>query len=136
MAYEKLLPQPTADETEAFWKAAKDHNLRLQRCRTCGKPHHYPRNLCPYCFSEDLEWIDASGRGTVYMRTIVRQAVLPGWADDVPYVFAIVELEEGPHITTNVVDCSPDEVKVGMPVTVLFEDVSDQFALVKFRPSA
>ncbi len=132
--YAKPLPRPTAVSQE-FWNAARGHELRLQRCRGCGQYIFYPRVFCPACLSDSLDWVTVSGRGRVYSFTVVRRAMHPGFRPDVPYVLAIVELEEGPRLTTNVVGCAPSDVRVEMPVEVVFDDVTPEVTLVKFRPS-
>jgi uncharacterized OB-fold protein len=128
------LPQPTPI-TQPFWGAARQHRLSIQRCRSCEQYVFYPRPLCPHCGSADLEWRDVSGRGTVYSYTIARRATARPFEPDVPYVIAIVELEEGPRMTTNIVGCPPDDVRIGMAVVAQFEDASDEITLVKFRPA-
>lgn len=132
--YAKPLPRPTAVSQE-FWAAARRHELRLQRCRSCGAHIFYPRAFCPACLSDSLEWTSVSGRGKVYSFTVVRRAMHPAFRPDVPYVLAIVELEEGPRLTTNIVGCDPSDVRVDMPVDVVFDDVTPEVTLVKFQPS-
>jgi uncharacterized OB-fold protein len=132
--YAKPLPRPTAVSRE-FWAAARRHELRVQRCRACGQHIFYPRVFCPACLSDGLEWVNVSGRGRVYSFTVVRRAMHPAFRPDVPYVLAIVELEEGPRLTTNIVGCDPLDVRVDMPVEVVFDDVTPEVTLVKFRPS-
>lgn len=131
--YEKPLPKPSPI-SRPFWEGTKAHQLRLQHCRDCGQHIFYPRSLCPFCLSENLEWVTASGRGKVYSYTVVRRAMHPAFREDVPYVFAIVELEEGPRLTTNIVGCPPEEVKVEMPVRATYEDVTPEITLLKFEP--
>ena len=131
--YRKPLPRPTPQSAE-FWKGAQAHQLRIQRCRDCGQHVFYPRSVCPFCLSEHLEWVRVSGRGKVYSYTVVRRSMHPAFQEDVPYVLAIVELEEGPRLTTNIVACPPDEVRVDMPVEVAFDDVTGEVTLVKFKP--
>jgi hypothetical protein len=129
----KPLPTPTPI-TKPFWDAAKEHRLSLQRCAACGKYVFYPRAICPYCGGARLEWTDVSGQGTVYSYTIARRATARPFAPDVPYVIAIVALAEGPHMMTNVVGCDPDSVRIGMAVEAVFDDVTPDVTLVKFRP--
>lgn len=131
--YSKPLPRPTPVSQE-FWEGARRHELRLQRCTGCGEHIFYPRVVCPSCLSDGLEWVTASGKGKVYSYTVVRRAMHPSFRPDVPYVYAIVELEEGPHMPTNIVGCSHDDVSVDMPVEVVFDDVTEKMTLVKFRP--
>ncbi len=132
--YSKPLPRPDA-VTEEFWKAAKRHELVIQHCKDCKEHIFYPREVCPRCVSRNLEWVKASGKGEVYSYTVVRKAAYPGFVNDVPYVYAIIELAEGVRMTSNVVGCNVEHVKVGMPVVVTFDDVTDDIALVKFKPA-
>ena len=105
-------PQPTA-ETEVFWNGTKHGKLLVRSCQACGKAHWYPRNHCPLCSSRDLEWIEASGDGEVYSYSVMRLA-------DPPYVMAYVTLAEGPTMMTNLVDCDPDQIRIGDKVHVRF----------------
>ncbi len=131
-AYFKPLPNPSPT-SRPFWEAAKRHELKLQRCAECGKFVYYPRDRCPDCFSDRLEWRPVSGRATVYSYTVVYRAATRLFAD-APYILAVVELEEGPRLTTNLV-ASPEAMRVGMPVTVFFDDVTPECTLVKFKPA-
>ena len=133
--YQKPLPTPTYD-TRAFWEGTKRHELLIQKCRDCGKLQFYPRGLCTACMSTNLDWVRSSGRGTVYSFTTVYRPPSPAFTPDVPYVIAIIEMEEGVRMMGNVVGCPPDQVKVGMPVTVVFEDVNETITLPKFSPEA
>lgn len=130
--YEKPLPRPTAT-SRPFWDAAKRHELQLQQCGGCKAFIYYPRDRCPQCLSEQLTWRPVSGKGKVYSYTTVRRASTRSFADK-PYVLAIVELDEGVRLTTNV-EASPESVKIGMPVTVFFDDVTPDRTLVKFKPA-
>ena len=130
--YIKPLPKPTAT-SRPFWDAAKRHQLHLQRCGECGSFIYYPRDRCPKCLSERLEWTPVSGRGKLYSYTVVRRASTRSFADK-PYVLAIVELDEGVRMTTNI-EAPPESVKIGMPVTVYFDDVTPDKTLVKFKPA-
>jgi uncharacterized OB-fold protein len=131
--YKKPLPRPTAASLP-FWEAAKRHELQIQCCGSCRANIFYPREMCPECLSSDLKWTAVSGKGTVYSYTIAEAPTHPTFAEDVPYVIAIVELAEGPRIATNITGCTPDAVQVGMPVEVTFDDVTPEITLVKFRP--
>jgi uncharacterized OB-fold protein len=130
--YIKPLPRPTAT-SRPFWDAAKRHQLQLQRCGGCSSFIYYPRDRCPNCLSERLEWTPVSGRGKLYSYTVVRRASTRSFSDK-PYVLAIVELDEGVRMTTNI-EAPPESVKVGMPVTVYFDDVTPEKTLVKFKPA-
>ena len=128
----KPVPRPD-EESRWFWEACARHELYLQRCRNCGTLRFYPRALCPKCLSAATDYLRASGRGTVYTFTVTYQNQAPGFREELPYVLAWVELDEGPRLLTNVIGCAPDEVRIGMPVEVEFEDVGEAIALPKFR---
>ena len=132
--YKKPLPR-VDEESRGWWEALARHELYFQRCRDCGTKRFYPRALCPRCLSSATEWVRASGRATVYSFTVTYQNQAPGFREELPYVLAIVELDEGVRIMTNVVGCAPDAVRIGMPVQVVFEDVTAEITLAKFRPA-
>jgi len=134
-AYNKPLPEPNTTSLP-FWEGAREHRLRIQRSKKTGRHVFYPRNVSPFGAGDELDWVDASGRGIVYAFTVARRPTAPQWAQDVPYVIAIVALEEGPHLTTNIVGCPPEEVTIGMPVVAVFEDVTPEVTLVKFGPAS
>jgi uncharacterized OB-fold protein len=128
------LPTPDGD-SQTFWDAAREGRLLIKRCRACGRPHYYPRPFCPHCWSDEVEWEQASGRGTLYTYSVVYQNDLPPFSERVPYVAAIVDLEEGPRAMSNVVDCPLDELEVGMALEVVFEAISEEVTIPVFRPS-
>ena len=126
---------PTIDEgTAPWWEATRDGRLLVKRCADCGKAHFYPRPFCPYCWSERVEWETASGRATLYTWSVVYSNDLPPFGTRVPYVAAIVDLDEGPRMMTNVVDCAFDDLRVGMPLQVTFRQETDEVTLPVFRP--
>ena len=128
-------PIPMADEeSKPFFEGARRHELMLMRCRNCGAWRLPSRPRCPDCWSTDTEWARASGRGTLYSFGIMHQKMHPAFADEVPYQFAIVELEEGPRLVSNIVDCPNEELRVDMPIEAVFDDVSEETTLVRFRP--
>jgi uncharacterized OB-fold protein len=133
--YAKPLPR-IDEESKGFWEACQRHELYLQRCRDCAALRYYPRALCPSCLSDRIEWVRASGKGTVYTFTVTYQNQAPGFRDALPYVMAYVELAEGVRMLTNIVGCAPDEVRIGMPVDLVFEDVTPSVTLPKFTPAA
>ncbi len=132
--YKKPLPR-IDEESRGYWEALARHELYFQRCRTCGTKRFPPRAVCPVDLSSATEWVRASGRGTVYSFTVTHQNQAPGFRESLPYVLAVVELEEGPRMMTNIVRCPPDEVRVGMAVEVEYEDVTGEITLAKFRPA-
>ncbi len=137
-AYTKPLPPPNY-LTRQFWEGCKAHKLLIQRCTVCNTPSFSPRDACPGpdCLEYGtLAWEEASGRGRVIGFTIVRQPADPRFAADVPYVLAVIELNERVRLNANVVGCAPEAVRVGMPVEVVFDDVTPEFTLYRFRPLA
>jgi len=133
--YKKPLPR-IDEESRGWWEALARHELFVQRCRDCGTLRLPPRAVCTKCLSSAVEWKRASGRGTVYSYTVTHQNQAPGFRETLPYVLAIVELAEGPRLMTNVVECPPDQVTIGMPVEVVFDDVTPETTLAKFRPGS
>ena len=128
------VPVPSAD-TQPFWDGCARGELLLQRCNRCGNLWHPPSSLCPSCFSTDFAWTPASGKGTVYTFSVVHHPFRRLWEPLVPYTLAVIELAEGPHILSDVVDVAPDAVRIGMEVDVKFEPVSDTISLPLFRPA-
>ena len=133
-AYEKPLPVKTA-ENAPYWESAKEHALKLPRCGGCAAFRYPPTEFCPRCLSDETEWRAISGRGTIYSFIVVHQRYDPSFADDLPYNVAVVELGEGPRLVTNVVGIDNKDLRVGMPVTITYEDITEEFTLPKFRPS-
>jgi hypothetical protein len=132
-------PAPGFDwETRFYWEGCARGELWLQRCGDCGTLRHRPRALCPKCLSDATEYVRASGRGTVHTFTITHQNHAPAFRGACPYVLAYVELEEGPRLLTNIVDCEPDAVCIGMPVVVDFSEPSGEsgteIAVPRFKP--
>ena len=134
-AYKKPLPR-IDEESRGFWEALARHELYVQRCRSCGTVRFYPRAVCPVDLSDATEWLRGSGRGTVYSFTVTHKNQAPGFREELPYVLAIVELAEGPRLMTNIVGCAPDAVRIGMPVEVVFDDVTPEVTLPRFRPAS
>ena len=131
--YQKPLPIPNED-TKPFWDGLKEHKLRIQKCSQCGQFRFPPRIICPYCMSLESEWVEVEGGATVYAFTVVHRAYTPAYESELPYVVAIVELEEGVRLVTNIVGCKPEQVAIGMRVQLSFEDVTPEFTLHRFRP--
>jgi hypothetical protein len=131
------LPAPTpgvTSDTEEFWSATAEGRLLLRRCNSCGEAIWYPRPICPFCHSDDTEWQESSGRGSIYSFTVVRRSS-GEFAVAVPYVLAYVELDEGPRMMTNIVDAELDELFVGQAVELVFHRSSSGAALPRFRPA-
>ena len=134
--YKKPLPRPENRElTKPYWEAIKRHELVMQRCKQCDRLIFYPREQCPHCFAQDFEWAPVSGKGRVHAYTIVHQPANAAFQDDAPFVFALIQLDEGPRLISNVVGCDPRDVRVDMPVVATYDDVTPEWTLVKFRPA-
>ncbi len=128
-------PVPPIDPwTEPYWAAAREGKLLIQRCQSCGRNIFYPRLSCPFCFSDNPEWVEASGRAVVYSFSVAQNNCPSAFMADMPFVIAIVRLEEGVRMMTNIVDCDPETVYCGMPVQVTFEKLTAEITLPKFRP--
>jgi uncharacterized protein len=122
--------------TAPYWAAARDGRLVVQQCQSCRQVWHPPLPSCPHCHSANLGWHETTGAGTVYTYTIVRHPTHFAFADKIPYVLALVELAEGPRVVTAITGCAPEEVRVGLPVRVVFREVADGVTLPYFEPSS
>jgi uncharacterized OB-fold protein len=137
---ERVLPAPAPfvlPEVKQFWDATAEGKLLLPKCEDCQTIVWYPRPFCPPCPNSKVTWIEASGRGKIYSYTVNRrgQADLPAYKEAGVYVLAYVELEEGPRMMTNIVDCDPDSVRIGQDVELVFHDTGQGTALARFRPT-
>lgn len=130
----KPLPSP-APESVPYWEAARQHRLTLQRCNACARFWFPPSQACPHCMAADFEWTAVSGHGKVYSFVTFHRVYHPAFAGEVPYVVALVELEEGPRLLTNIVGVRPDAVTCEMPVKVVFDDVAETVSVPKFAPA-
>ena len=127
------VPVPTK-ETQPYWDGCKQHELRVQKCAACGHHQFYPRLYCTACMSDRVDWVKTSGRAKVLSYTIVYRPVTQAFAGDVPYVVAMVTLDEGPQMMTNIIGCEPEKVHIGMPVQVTFDDWTEEISVPKFKP--
>ena len=119
-------------DSRPYWEGLAQGELRIQRCNSCSKAVFYPRSICPHCHGDQLSWIVASGKGTIYSYTVAHQA-FGSFAEDVPFVVAIVELEEGVRMMSRIVDVPRERVTVGTAVRVTFEQVGEDLTLPYFR---
>lgn len=133
MAYDKPLPRPTSD-TKPFWDGCRRHELHFQKCLQCDHIRWPPSILCPFCHSQDTAWIRAEGKGKIYTYAIYHRAFHKGFEQDLPYITAVIELKEGPHFLSNIIDCDPEAVHINMAVELAWEDRVEQFSIPKFRP--
>ncbi len=134
-AIEKPLPAITEDGAP-YWEGCRQGELRAQRCAACRRLRWPPSVLCPHCLAQGGDWVALSGRGTVYSFIIVHRPQHPAFFEDAPYNVAIVELEEGIRMHSNVVGCPNEALRVGLAVEVVFEKVNDEVTLPRFRPRA
>ena len=132
--WNKPLPS-ISGETRPYWDSCRRGQLLIQKCDSCGEYQFYPRGICANCWSNDIQWIISSGKGTVWTFTVTYQNGTPGFAEDVPYVLALVELEEGVRMFTNIVECDPRSVTIGMPVEVTFVQATNQISVPYFKPA-
>lgn len=131
-----MKPLPVVDDESApFWKACKEHKLMIQKNMSTGTLFFYPRAIAPGDPKAKIEWAQVSGKGRVHTFTVIRQNVAPGFRDELPYVVAIIDLDEGVQMMSNIVGCAPEEVTIGMPVKVQFEDANEEISLPKFVKS-
>jgi uncharacterized OB-fold protein len=129
-------PLPAVNEESApYWRAAREGRLILRSCRNCGHIMFYPRIVCARCASADLDWREASGRGTIHAATVCYRAPDQSFRPDVPYVVALIDLEEGPRMMSNITDCAPEDVRIGAAVEVWFDAATDEIGIPKFRLS-
>jgi len=134
--YKKPLPNPLHWQTsKPFWEAARRHELVMPRCKSCDKMFFYPRETCPRCLNQDIEWHKVSGLGRLHSFTVIHQPANPTFQADAPYVYAMVQLDEGPRMIANLADCPPDQARVDMRLQAVFDDVTPEWTLVKFRPA-
>ena len=132
---DKPLPEPTP-VTKPFWDGLREHKVKIQYSASADRYIFYPRILAPGTLADDLEWREVSGAGTLYTFTVADRPTAPPWADALPQFLAIVELDEGPRLSTELVDADPGALRVGMRVKAVFNDYPDQgITLLRFAPA-
>ena len=131
--YKKPLPE-IQPYSQAFWDATKAHKLLIQRCDDCGTNIFYPRRDCPECWSQGLGWIEAKGTGEVYSFSVTYEGVEEMFVEDLPIILAWVDLPEGIRMNTNLLECEPEDIYIGMQVEVIYRDVTEDITLPYFRP--
>jgi uncharacterized protein len=132
---DKPMPEPTP-VTQPFWDGLREHKVKIQYSPSAGAYVFYPRILAPGTLADDLEWREVSGGGTLYAFTVADRPTAPPWADALPQLLAVVELNEGPRVSTEMVDVDPADLRVGMPVKAVFCDYPDKdVTLLRFAPA-
>ncbi len=122
-------------ESERYWSALTEGRLLIKHCNACDRHHFYPRPFCPHCWSDDVEWVEASGGATLYTHSVVYVNDLPPFGRQVPYVAAVVDLDEGPRMMTRVVDCDHDALTIGMRLELRTEPVTEEVTMAVFVPA-
>ena len=137
MELNRPLPSPITPEAQPYWDGLKENKLMLPKCDDCGKPFFYPRVLCPNCHSRNISWMQASGRGKLYSFQIAHRSLNRAFKVELQCVMAMIELEEGPRVLSNLINIEPDPsvVKCDMPVEVVFEKQNDDITLALFQPA-
>lgn len=134
---QSTLPEPVANADSApYWDAARERRLLIRSCGACGTKHFMPRYLCPACWSDQLEWVPSAGKGSVHSFSIIRRAPVATFAQKVPYVVALIDLDEGPRMVTNIVGDDALSVRIGERVEVTFEERGDGAMLPQFQRTA
>jgi len=137
MDLERPLPHPITPEARPYWDGLREHKLMLPHCRQCGKSFLYPRVLCPFCHAADIDWVQASGRGRLYSFEIAHQTFNKAFKVKPPYVLAMIELEEGPRMMSNLVgiEADPKRIRCDMPVEVVYEKLTYEITLPLWKPA-
>jgi uncharacterized OB-fold protein len=137
MELDRPLPHPITPEARPYWEGLRECRLMLPRCRDCGKAFLYPRVVCPFCHGAAIEWFQASGRGRLYAFEIAYQTINKAFKVAPPYVLAMVELEEGPRLMSNLINVAADPaaIRCDMPVEVVFHRLTDEITLPLFQPA-
>jgi uncharacterized protein len=133
--YNKPIPVPSA-ESQAYWDGLRDRKLLMPRCDACGNYWFPPSLLCPHCNATNWTWTSTSGRGRIFSYVVYHRIYHPGFADEVPYAVAVIELDEGPRMVSNVIGIAPDKLACDLRVQVVYQPITDTITLPKFKPAA
>jgi uncharacterized protein len=129
-------PLPVINEdNRRYYEYLHNHELRMQKCSDCGYIRYPPGIICPRCHSLESEWFKLSGRGRVYSYAVYRACFHPAFQNEIPYAVAIIQLDEGPRLESNVTGCKVEDIRMEMPVEVYFEDMNEMISLPKFKPA-
>jgi uncharacterized protein len=132
--YRKVLPAGIPDSHRPFWDSLREHAARVQRCDKCGTFRYIPKDICPRCHAGKATWTRISGRGDVYTYTVVRRAPTPAYQEEAPYVLVHVTMAEGFRMIASLTGAAPQDVHIGMPVQLAYQDVTPEWTLCTFRP--
>ncbi|MFH1154451.1 MAG: Zn-ribbon domain-containing OB-fold protein [Pseudomonadota bacterium] len=131
--YKKPLPE-IQPWSKAFWEGTREEKLLIQECLDCKSKIFYPRKHCPECWSSRLSWVEASGKGKIFSYTITQAGVEEPFSQDLPLILALVDLDENVRMMSNIIDCKPEDLSIGMDLEVVFQKVTDEITLPKWRP--
>jgi hypothetical protein len=131
MDYLKPIPRPS-DESKPYWEGLRAHRLLMPQCTVCRHRWFPPSRLCPACHADAVDWVEVSGRGKIFSYVVFHRVYHPGFKDEVPYAVALIELEEGPRLLSNVVGLPLDEIVCEMPVRIVYDDITETVTLPKF----
>lgn len=132
--YAKFVPEGIPEWQEPFWESLRQHDVRIQRCCDCGTFRYHPKEKCPRCSSRRAEWAPVSGEGEIYTYTVVRRPPTAAYAPDVPYTIALVTMSEGFRMIARLKGVEPEQVRIGLPVALGYEDVTPEWTLLSFEP--
>lgn len=135
IAYEKFLPLDIPGWQRPFWDSLRVHRVRVQRCSGCGSYRYHPKELCARCHSRAAEWVLISGRGAVYTYTVIRRAPTPAYEADLPYAIVHVTMEERFRMAATIRGIDPEDVRIGLPVQIAYDDVTPEWTLFVFEPA-
>jgi uncharacterized protein len=133
--YAKFLPEGIPSSQMPFWESLKAKAVQVQRCDNCGAYLYIPKDICNHCHSEQLTWTPISGHGEVYTYTVVRRAPTPAYAEDAPYTLVHVTMDEGFRMIAKLNGVAPEDVRIGMPVHITYQEVTPEWTLMEFEPA-
>ena len=133
MKYKRPLPIQSPI-SQKYWHALKQNELSIQKCKKCAKNIFYPREFCPDCLSDDLEWFKASGKGKLHSYTIIHSTAYPEFRAHLPIILGFIKLEEGVHMIADIVECKPENLKLEMEVEIIFDNVTTEYTIPRFKP--
>jgi uncharacterized OB-fold protein len=131
----KFVPEGVPSWQQPFWDSLKARNVTVQRCDSCGKFRHVPKEICTQCFSTGFSWAPISGRGVVYTYTIVRRAPTPAYQEDAPYAIVHVTMDEGFRMIGTMTGIDPESVAIDAPVRVVYSDLTPEWTILQFAPA-
>jgi uncharacterized OB-fold protein len=133
--YNKFLPEGIFSWQMPFWDSLKDHQVKVQKCDSCGAFRYVPKEICNQCLSTEATWTPISGNGEIYTYTVVRRAPTPAYQEDAPYAIVHVAMDEGFRMVGTLKNADPEAVAIGQKVKVAYEDATPDWTLLQFEPA-